>query len=87
MIYFGNVSQAIILYFITFGYCRSTLDDNGLNELSLINGGSLYCYRYDMFFDISIVMTTLSCIILILSTWNTVRCHRNFGKEVGFYSE
>ena len=78
IVYVGNISQAVFLYSLTHKYCQNTLNNNQLSY-----EGFRFCYRYFNYFDTFFVMTVLSWIILILSTWNTIRYYRNFDKNVG----
>ncbi|GBC45816.2 uncharacterized protein OCT59_013681 [Rhizophagus irregularis] len=76
VVYIGNILQAMLLYFGTIDFCyirynrRKTLQ---------------YCLRYDHFFNTFLIMSIISWIILILSTLNSLRCQKNFGKYIGFY--
>ena len=80
IVYFGNILQIMILYSIVSRYCDSAVGDYEIDGSRL-----LFCHKYDLLFNVFVFMTVLSWIILILSTWNTIRCHRNFDKNVGFY--
>ncbi|GET59606.1 hypothetical protein GLOIN_2v1501908 [Rhizophagus irregularis DAOM 181602=DAOM 197198] len=45
------------------------------------------CFKYDAFFDVFCSLTVISWITLILSTWNSIRCQRNFGLHLGQFRE
>ncbi|GBC24910.2 uncharacterized protein OCT59_009429 [Rhizophagus irregularis] len=73
IVYFGNIFQAIFLYYATKDVCYSTHKPFSF----------LYCFKYGAFFDVFYSLTVISWIILILSTWNSIRCQRNFGLHLG----
>ncbi|CAB5362226.1 unnamed protein product [Rhizophagus irregularis] len=75
IVYFGNIFQVILLYFTTIDFCYKTSKPYSLK----------YCFTYGAIFNIYLWTTILSWIILILSTLNTIRCHSNFGKNLGVY--
>ncbi|GES97361.1 hypothetical protein GLOIN_2v1501867 [Rhizophagus clarus] len=74
-LYFGNIFQAIFLYYVTVNFCYVTQKPFSLR----------YCFKYGLIFDIFWSLTIITMIILILSTWNSIRCQRNFGMNLGFY--
>ncbi|RIA92950.1 hypothetical protein C1645_39919 [Glomus cerebriforme] len=73
IVYFGNLFQAVLLYKISTDFCY------------LQNPTLQFCFKYETLFNSLFGLTVLFWIIIILSTWNTVRCQRNFGKNLGFY--
>jgi hypothetical protein len=79
VVYVGNIFQAILLYMVSINFC---------NTINIRLGGEYftYCYKYDAFPGALIVLTVISWVILILSTWNSIRCHKNFGKGLEHYS-
>jgi hypothetical protein len=75
ILYFGNFFQAIFLYYATTEICYMFRKPYSLQ----------YCFRYSMYFNTFWSLSVISWIILILSTWNSIRCQRNFGMNLGFY--
>ncbi|EXX61154.1 hypothetical protein RirG_173640 [Rhizophagus irregularis DAOM 197198w] len=45
----------------------------------------LQCFQYNMPMCAFLLYACLCWIVLALSTWNTIRCHKNFGKFMKFY--
>ncbi|CAG8445102.1 12131_t:CDS:2 [Funneliformis mosseae] len=72
--YFGNILQTGFLVYFTTEYCYAETDSP-----------PKICIKEDFFFHTLIYTCIMSGIFLILSTWNTLRCHRNFGRNLGFY--
>ncbi|RIA87707.1 hypothetical protein C1645_776671, partial [Glomus cerebriforme] len=73
IVYFGNICQSVMLYRTTTEFCYE-------KKVNL-----QYCFRYDAFFNLLFGLSVMAWILLILSSWNTMRCHGNFGKNLGFY--
>ncbi|CAB4383464.1 unnamed protein product [Rhizophagus irregularis] len=71
IVYFGNIFQATFLYYATKDICYSSEKPFSA------------CLKYDAFFNVFCCLTVISWIILILSTWNSIRCQRNFGLHLG----
>ncbi|GES86442.1 hypothetical protein GLOIN_2v1501867 [Rhizophagus clarus] len=75
-LYLGNIFQAIFLYYVTAKYCYESFNTSSLK----------YCSKYSFLFNVFLGLTIITWIILILSTWNSIRCQRNFGKyNIGFF--
>ncbi|CAI2177365.1 20124_t:CDS:2 [Funneliformis geosporum] len=70
LVYFGNIAETILLSYVTYEYCENSLS---------------FCFKYVIFFDVFVILAIIGLIILALSTWNTYKCHRNFGNNLGFY--
>ncbi|GBC03416.1 hypothetical protein RclHR1_05100012 [Rhizophagus clarus] len=73
VLYFGNIFQAAFLCYTTIDFCYLYY-----RTLSL-------CFTYGVFFNIYWWTSVLAWVVLFLSTWNSIRCHKNFGKNLGFY--
>ncbi|PKC57782.1 hypothetical protein RhiirA1_471968 [Rhizophagus irregularis] len=43
------------------------------------------CFQYNMIFDMFSLYACLCWIVLALSTWNTIRCHINFNRNMSTY--
>ncbi|CAB4481516.1 unnamed protein product [Rhizophagus irregularis] len=78
IVYVGNVIQAILLYIDLNSYCKRYAFLAKLDSLS-------QCFQYNMIFDMFSLYACLCWIVLALSTWNTIRCHINFNRNMSTY--
>ncbi|CAB4414236.1 unnamed protein product [Rhizophagus irregularis] len=74
----GNFIQALLLYFDMASFCER------YNKLVKAEY-PLQCFQYNMPMCAFLLYACLCWIVLALSTWNTIRCHKNFGKFMEFY--
>ncbi|GES80096.1 hypothetical protein GLOIN_2v1501867 [Rhizophagus clarus] len=75
IVYFGNLFQSLLLFYNTNNYCFQYMNyDPSLHS----------CFKYEFFFNVIFFLGCLGLITLTLSTWNTIRCHKNFGRNLGF---
>ena len=79
IVYIGNIIQAVLLCMVSINFCNSINIKNGAEYFT-------YCLKYDLFPGALIVLTVISWVILILFTWNSIRCHKNFRKNLEDYS-
>ncbi|CAB4440004.1 unnamed protein product [Rhizophagus irregularis] len=78
IVYVGNITQAILLYFDMASFCKR------INVL--MNGDHpLQCFQYNLPMCAFLIYACLCWIVLALSTWNTIRCHKNFGRHMSHY--
>ena len=81
IVYVGNIFQAVLLYIMSIKYCRDmmTTAPPGFHTYQ--------CFQYSQFVGVFFILTAITWIILTLSTWNSIRCQRNFGKNLEHYSK
>ncbi|RGB29544.1 hypothetical protein C1646_766477 [Rhizophagus diaphanus] len=74
----GNFIQALLLYFDMESFCKKFK--------VLANADStIQCFQYNLPLCAFLIYACLCWIVLALSTWNTIRCHKNFGKNMSDY--
>ncbi|CAB4439959.1 unnamed protein product [Rhizophagus irregularis] len=78
IVYVGNVIQAILLYFDMASFCEK------VNTIIKADH-PLQCFQYSMTVCAFLIYACLCWIVLALSTWNTIRCHKNFGRHMSHY--
>ncbi|CAB5179194.1 unnamed protein product [Rhizophagus irregularis] len=78
IVYIGNFIQALLLYFDLSSYCKQY-------SLLFKLDSELKCYQYSMQLNMFFLYACLCWVILALSTWNTIRCHKNFNRHMAFY--
>ncbi|PKB97312.1 hypothetical protein RhiirA5_506659 [Rhizophagus irregularis] len=78
IVYIGNFIQALLLYFDMASFCERY-------NKSVKAKYPLQCFQYNMPMCAFLLYACLCWIVLALSTWNTIRCHKNFGKFMEFY--
>ncbi|CAB4388058.1 unnamed protein product [Rhizophagus irregularis] len=78
IVYVGNVIQAIFLYLDLESYCKKYAFIKKLDS-------PLQCLQYNMVINMFSLYACLCWIVLALSTWNTIRCHKNFNKNMSTY--
>ncbi|CAB4388056.1 unnamed protein product [Rhizophagus irregularis] len=78
IVYVGNVIQAIFLYLDLDSYCRRFALIAKLDSPS-------QCFQYSNIIIMFSLYACLCWIVLALSTWNTIRCHKNFNKNMSTY--
>ncbi|GET01047.1 hypothetical protein GLOIN_2v1648258 [Rhizophagus clarus] len=79
IVYVGNFIQALLLYFDLSSFCRK------LNLNSTKIKTTSQCFNYSISYNTFFLYACLCWILLALSTWNTIRCHRNFNRHMSFY--
>ncbi|CAB4408178.1 unnamed protein product [Rhizophagus irregularis] len=78
IVYVGNFIQALLLYFDMASFCKQF---KSLTKLD----STLQCFQYNTEICTFLLYACLCWIVLALSTWNTIRCHTNFGKNMSDY--
>ncbi|GES93324.1 hypothetical protein GLOIN_2v1717641 [Rhizophagus clarus] len=80
IVYVGNIVQAILLYLDLSAFCKQLI----LKSESIIKN-TIQCVNYSNTYTTFALYACLCWIVLALSTWNTIRCHRNFNRHMAFY--
>ncbi|CAB4399878.1 uncharacterized protein OCT59_001811 [Rhizophagus irregularis] len=78
IVYVGNFIQALLLYFDMASFCKQ------FKSLAKLDS-TLQCFQYNTEICTFLLYACLCWIVLALSTWNTIRCHKNFGKNMSDY--
>ncbi|RGB37958.1 hypothetical protein C1646_812963 [Rhizophagus diaphanus] len=78
IVYIGNFIQALLLYFDLASLCER------YNKFIKAEY-PLQCFQHNMPTCTFLLYACLCWFVLALSTWNTIRCHKNFGKFMAFY--
>ncbi|CAG8717221.1 3891_t:CDS:2 [Rhizophagus irregularis] len=76
--YARNFIQALLLYFDMASFCKQ------FKSLAKLDS-TLQCFQYNTEICTFLLYACLCWIVLALSTWNTIRCHKNFGKNMSDY--
>ncbi|CAG8681106.1 4870_t:CDS:2 [Funneliformis caledonium] len=80
VIYLGNIGEWLEVFLQIYHWCPIDLMNDSESRCqfwNLVNNNFWYKYVF--------IYTIVALFIILIQTINTIRCHRNFGKNFGFY--